>query len=596
LDLSKIGKLIKNPGGFFADAVRKKVIGVPAKKPKKTVLLAVKPVIKVDGKLPAAPRSSVVVSGSKPEFASRLAVSPAKTISATAKINAERQPAVKSIQNTVFTKPILKNPPVKIEDPAVVARKTFFKGLTEFLKTMMLDGDYETLEKASLHAFSDVQGPEEAIELLSLCAEGALARGDHESLMHTANRISAEYNSKIGHLYRAKSYFVRGMYNEAKQALLILLHERPAHAEGIYLLGEIAGRTNEPGVAWRALERLAKVSKRNETWHAMSSLVNNNSDMMRLLENWEDWKKSAVGRKYHKDASEFAAMGALRCGNYELAKSIWRKSMFSALNVKTGFKLMVTRKPSYSRRRAQRALADINRVLKASRIDMFLVGGTLLGCMRENELLGHAKDIDVGIWANAKYEALSSAIIQSGLFYMIKSRSSQIIRLRHVNGVSINIFYHSRKKDDYWHGDNKIICHNSQFKIKNQEFLGDTYLIPENYDLYLTENYGDWKIPKINFDGAFDKPNSEIVSENEMCIHTFEKLIDSCVDSDWLKVSFYLSKLETYGESYFVEKFKNKIELKLKIFLPSSERKSYNIFIDQENNELIPSDFLLQKN
>lgn len=162
-------------------------------------------------------------------------------------------------------------------------------------------------------------------------------------------------------------------------------------------------------------------------------------------------------------------------------------------------------------------------MLDQKQIPFFLISGTLLGCIREGKLLGHDKDIDVGVWDEYSYEELANYLATSGYFYVVPTRTKHLVMLRHVNGIAIDVFIHYREPNDYWHAGVKIKWHNSPFNLVYKDFLGQQYLIPENYDLYLTENYGDWRTPKTKFDSAFDAPNMEVINEAEMQIYVIKK-------------------------------------------------------------------------
>ncbi|AHG84819.1 Cps7C [Bibersteinia trehalosi USDA-ARS-USMARC-189] len=174
---------------------------------------------------------------------------------------------------------------------------------------------------------------------------------------------------------------------------------------------------------------------------------------------------------------------------------------------------------TYSDKLAAQALNDLKFVMAQQSIPFFLISGTLLGCIREGKLLGHDKDIDVGVWDDYDYEQLATLLGQSGYFYIVPTRTKHLVMLRHLNGIVIDVFIHYREENDYWHAGVKIKWHNSAFELAEKEFLGNNYLIPKDYDRYLTENYGDWKTPKVDFDSAFDTPNMEIYNQTEMTIY-----------------------------------------------------------------------------
>jgi hypothetical protein len=94
----------------------------------------------------------------------------------------------------------------------------------------------------------------------------------------------------------------------------------------------------------------------------------------------------------------------------------------------------------------------LKEILNKNRIEFFLVSGTLLGCVRDRKMLKHDKDIDIGIWSNTKLSLLLKIISSSGIFDVSPMRTPHSLRIKHVNGTSIDIFYHYRTETSYWHG------------------------------------------------------------------------------------------------------------------------------------------------
>jgi hypothetical protein len=338
-----------------------------------------------------------------------------------------------------------------------------------------------------------------------------------------------------------------------------LLHLKPDQPDAVYLLAEGAVLLGERETAWQALEQIARASKRLKTWLSMAQLVRNPADFDRLLTNWRRAKDAGLAPAFQKDVNDYIANGALRCGNYDVAREIWRGNLLGVAKIKGGFAALTPGKSNYSSARAEIALADLKRVFLAAGIPMFLVSGTLLGCVREGRLLSHDKDIDVGIWEDVPREHLLSTLHTCGLFYVLASRAPEIIRIKHVNGIAADVFYHYREENDYWHGGVKVKWHNKPFTLIERAFLGEYYLVPEDHDTYLTENYGDWRTSKINFDSAYDTPNAEILNNDELAIHTFKMLLRYLISRDAPQVVLYLQRLEQLGELSFVGDLKNMI-------------------------------------
>ncbi|MDB5963131.1 MAG: hypothetical protein JWP59_4425, partial [Massilia sp.] len=278
-------------------------------------------------------------------------------------------------------------------------------------------------------------------------------------------------------------------------------------------------------------------------------LVQTSADFARLMDNHQRAQLAGKAPLWHADTNEYLAVGALRCGDHARARSLMRESFLKITRGGARRHKAIGKRAVLTVSNAARALDDLNRVLSDAGIAMFLVSGTLLGCMREGRLLGHDKDVDVGIWEDVPRPALLAALQGCGLFRLQASRSAELVRVRHVNGTAIDVFYHYRQADSYWHGGVKIRWHNRPFTLTSRRFLGRDFLVPEDYDTYLTENYGDWRIEVKQFDSAFDTPNAEIVNHDEMAIYTYRLLIENRYAD---RTPRYLAYLRAHGEKEFL--------------------------------------------
>src|SRR5690606_9688898 len=117
-----------------------------------------------------------------------------------------------------------------------------------------------------------------------------------------------------------------------------------------------------------------------------------------------------------------------------------------------------------------------------------------------------------------------------------------------INGTNIDIFVHHREPDVIWHGGVKIRWDNTPFGLVPCDFLGRRFLIPSNADRYLTENYGDWKVPVTDFDSAYDTPNARVLCSEELTVHTYRMLLGSLIRNVPERTAFYLGKLRELGE------------------------------------------------
>ncbi|EHQ53058.1 hypothetical protein ECTPHS_10234 [Ectothiorhodospira sp. PHS-1] len=176
-------------------------------------------------------------------------------------------------------------------------------------------------------------------------------------------------------------------------------------------------------------------------------------------------------------------------------------------------------KTAHWQARAALALAQLKEDLGKQGIDFFLVSGTLLGCVREGGILGHDSDIDVGVMPDISMQALQAAVAASPRFKPQETRSDNTLYLIHPNGVKIDVFRHYEEDGRLYHGGIKCRWWNTPFTLVTRTFLGEEYLIPNDADTYLTENYGDWRTPVTAFETFLDTPNLEVTEPAGMALY-----------------------------------------------------------------------------
>lgn len=176
---------------------------------------------------------------------------------------------------------------------------------------------------------------------------------------------------------------------------------------------------------------------------------------------------------------------------------------------------------------ARVTLQNLKAALDEAGAPMFLVSGTLLGCVRENDILGHDKDVDVGVIDEGVDKArIGDVLARSGVFSIKPYQSPGLLRLQHASGVLVDVFWHRQENGRIVHEGLKSKWWNSPFNLVSRDFLGQSHLIPEDYDRYLSENYGDWRRPSVEFETFVDTPNMIITHNGEMMWYYYCKLLE----------------------------------------------------------------------
>ncbi|HGY0991205.1 TPA: tetratricopeptide repeat protein [Aeromonas salmonicida subsp. pectinolytica] len=369
-----------------------------------------------------------------------------------------------------------------------------------------------------------------------------LESGKTKTLLRLDSIIPLSKQPTITSYYIAHAQYLYGNYDRARDHLARVLDGSPYHADATYLLCSINEIEGYKDAAWESIIRLAQNSYRLKTWLIMANMVNEERDFELLLREWNRAISLNRVERYHLEVNGYISTGALRAGLYGHAIKIW-EDLLEQLKNSNSISRNKLSPPNFSRVRAEQALLEIKHLLDKNKIEFFLVSGTLLGCVREGRILSHDKDVDIGVWDDLSRDVLISAFRTSGLFYLQASRSEHVIRVKHVNGTAIDVFIHYRQPNDYWHGGVKLKWSNTPFIIIPHPFLGAVFNIPKNYDLYLKENYGNWRIPIKKYDSSIDTSNSTIINTDELIVSIYRKLVEAILENEDHSVNEYLSHL-----------------------------------------------------
>lgn len=173
------------------------------------------------------------------------------------------------------------------------------------------------------------------------------------------------------------------------------------------------------------------------------------------------------------------------------------------------------------------------KLLSKEGIVCFADFGTLLGIIRENKLLGHDKDVDLGVIGVEEYQIsqIRTLLERNGYkmwreFYL---NDKIVEQCWHINGIKIDLnFYRKDKKGQrtwlfyikpntkYKYGDYSAItmCYSGIEKFKKVKVQKKFDInIPEDPEKLLEQKYGkDWKVPNTGWI-YWKNPKAEIVEE-----------------------------------------------------------------------------------
>lgn len=165
---------------------------------------------------------------------------------------------------------------------------------------------------------------------------------------------------------------------------------------------------------------------------------------------------------------------------------------------------------------AEDTLVTVNQCLRAAGLRPFLMSGTLLGYARDGALLPHDKDIDLGLLGWEDQFTVAQALLEAGHFDLdlaqLTGHNRFVISARDLrNGMVVDFFFFHDRGDHFLHGIDFDLGFTqnfrfSRFGLRDVDFLGETFSVPDDVDTNLTENYGDWRTPVKSYVVTVEAP------------------------------------------------------------------------------------------
>jgi len=170
---------------------------------------------------------------------------------------------------------------------------------------------------------------------------------------------------------------------------------------------------------------------------------------------------------------------------------------------------------------SKQLLFHMSNALTKVGIEHFLIFGTLLGAIREKNLIQHDKDIDIGVigkpfrdfdvWYALLEELNKHSIRVNKVWY-----DYAVVNFRSHENCSLDVYGFQRRGNKYWvelfvkkRGyDKKYFDTLDEIKV-----FGRKFKVPHNVEEWLDYHYGkDWKNPKQKFTPGWGKVHKRFVT------------------------------------------------------------------------------------
>ena len=343
-------------------------------------------------------------------------------------------------------------------------------------------------------------------------------------------------------LNMGSSYYKAKYYLEAEEAYCEALKKEPDNTTAHYGLGmiyeEIGDRTAarkqfqkatelnpESGKAWLSLAQVTHdETPRLQALHravgiAKSQLANENLSVAALKEiitHLEEAKLYADIRKacelaLQKKPESQTLVEKLASAN------LWMRDYENAAALKR--KVIMEFEPSYKRpvkdtsfvKSATETLIEIHKTLSAENVPFFLVGGTLLGFVRDNSVIPYDKDVDIAVMDDVSNREIVETLRANIEFTCPLTYSDDDIYLCISHGsTGIDIFRHETDEDYIWCGIGRhpgfMKWRYTPFGLEQTTILDRQFYVPDNCPLYLSDLFGQWETPDIGYQAVLSSP------------------------------------------------------------------------------------------
>jgi tetratricopeptide (TPR) repeat protein len=196
--------------------------------------------------------------------------------------------------------------------------------------------------------------------------------------------------------------------------------------------------------------------------------------------------------------------------------------------------------------------------LDAAVIPWCLFAGTLLGVIRDGDLLPYDKDVDIALPCTVDRKRLIQLLTTDGEFRLTTRFSwglhdSHIydmcfIHARHNIGVDL-FFLHPDGQDHFLvgpdHPGQPILSRIDRFGLGLRDWRGGLWPVPVEYEGYFCNVYGDgWQQPDPYYDTVISSPSRIAESIPVVLCYGYAKLYSHLQDRNWQATKAYCTQLQ----------------------------------------------------
>ena len=248
-------------------------------------------------------------------------------------------------------------------------------------------------------------------------------------------------------------------------------------------------------------------------WFELALSLKNNKVVLSYA---EELKKHKLNSSAEICLIEFERQAFFQSRNYEKAFDLLIKQIKKVGEDENNIFLEINKTKKIDRDKALRLMIELLSNMAEINIPITVQGGTLLGLIRENNILEHDKDLDFCV----DIKNLKKVIDYMDKVKMRRSYKDDVFNnfatyLDPKTGITIDImglrFNNNNVIGGYFESNgnkewSRELLYPNHKLVKERIFEKEIYM-PSNPEMILQSEYGDWKTPNTNWITFLDAPN-----------------------------------------------------------------------------------------
>ncbi|MCG9059709.1 LicD family protein [Laribacter hongkongensis] len=411
-----------------------------------------------------------------------------------------------------------------------------------------------------------------SIKAALLNLDFVMAQEHKELTLEYAEKLIEIYpDSADSWFYFAQSQYHYGSLNKAFEALICAHQLSPDNIQLLTHAGEILQKLQKLNLAELIFKRSYILNQDRQEIHLL--YIQNQCSLKKF--DHADRLIEIAEKKWPDSSGLMITKAQVACqqGKTETSIAAFKNALSMVFEeLKSTPDIVLTdAKPKYMPvPEAGTALVALNKILTEHKVPYFIAFGTLLGIIRDGEILPFDKDMDICIpsdYSENELQAIFSAYPEFSFIKKDPKNSWTSGVLYRPTGIWVDIFRMHKHEDRYLtgfdRGQTKIRWSYPELGTCLITYKDNSIPCPNPPELFLESTYGpDWEIPDPYFDTVIAASNLTKNSKDAVLVYGYERLFKNIREKKWNKAIGYCKHLLKWEPSETLEQLEEWIKFR----------------------------------